>query len=56
MGWIHRNINDGKDNVRGIILAGSFPEKARYSRIGLLKRDYETFIKFKKHGLNLSDY
>ena len=27
IGWIHRNFEDGEDNVRGIILAGHFPEK-----------------------------
>jgi len=55
IGWIHRNISDAKSNVRGIILASQFPENARYSRIGLLKSDYQTFIKFKEHGLNVQD-
>lgn len=55
MGWIHRNAKDGANNVRGIILAASFPDTARYSRIGLLKSNYQTFIKFKRHGLNVSD-
>lgn len=55
MGWIHRNFKDGTNNVRGIILALSFPDTARYSRIGLIKSNYQTFIKFKRHGLNVSD-
>jgi len=55
IGWIHRNIHDAESNVRGIILASQFPESARYSRIGLLKSDYQTFIKFKEHGLNVQD-
>ena len=53
VGWVHRNLKDGKNNVRGIILAGKFPESARYSRIGLLKDDYRRFLKFKEHGLDL---
>lgn len=55
IGWVHRNMDKGRNNVRGIILAGLFNEKAKYSRIGLLKKDYNRFIGFKKHGLNLSD-
>jgi hypothetical protein len=55
IGWVHRNIEDARDKVRGIILASKFPETARYSRIGLLKPDYEKFIKFKEHGLNVQD-
>ena len=55
IGWVHRNIEEAKDKVRGIILASKFPETARYSRIGLLKPDYEKFIKFKEHGLNAQD-
>jgi len=55
IGWVHRNIGGAKDRVRGIILASKFPETARYSRIGLLKPDYKTFIKFEKHGLNVQD-
>ena len=50
MGWIHRNYEDGENNVRGIILAEQFPTKARYSRIGLLKPDGEEFMKFRQHG------
>lgn len=49
IGWVHRNMEDGTDNVRGIILASDFPESARYSRIGLLKDNYNEFIKFSKH-------
>ena len=55
IGWVHRNIQGAKDNVRGIILASKFPETARYSRIGLLKPDYQNFIKFREHGLNAKD-
>lgn len=55
IGWVSRNVAEKGSNVRGIILAGKFPETARYSRIGLLKKDYKEFIKFKTHGLNLSD-
>ena len=50
IGWIHRNFEDGKDNVRGIILAGHFPDKARYSRIGLLRQDADLHLKFRQHG------
>jgi len=46
IGWIHRNIEGARDNVRGIIVASKFPETAYYSRIGLLKPDYEKFIQF----------
>ena len=57
IGWIHRNLEDGAYNVRGIILAEEFPEKARYSRTGLepLSNKYKEFIKFKKHGLTIQD-
>ena len=50
MGWIHRNFDDGENNVRGIILASHFSEKARYSRIGLLKTDANQYLKFHRHG------
>ncbi len=50
MGWIHRNFEDGENNVRGIILASHFPEKARYSRIGLLRSDADSHLKFHRHG------
>jgi len=52
IGWVSRNFGN---EVRGIILASAFPETARYSRIGLLKRDGERFIGFKRHGLNVED-
>jgi hypothetical protein len=55
IGWVHRNLPSAGNNVRGIIIAGKFPESARYSRIGLLKKDYKTFLKFKQHGLYVSD-
>jgi Holliday junction resolvase-like predicted endonuclease len=53
VGWVHRNLQNARNNVRGIIVARSFPESARYSRIGLLKDDYRRFLKFKEHGLDL---
>lgn len=55
IGWVHRNLKGGENNVRGIILASKFPDKARYSRIGLLKEDYRSFLRFKEHGLDVSD-
>ena len=55
IGWVHRNIPEAKDNVRGIILASEFSETARYSRIGLLKPNYQEFIQFRKHGLSVQD-
>jgi hypothetical protein len=51
IGWVHRNIEGARDKVRGIIVASKFPETARYSRIGLLKPDYQTFIQFKEYKL-----
>lgn len=51
IGWVHRNIREARSNVRGIILARRFPEKARYSRIGLLRADYQEFLKFREHGI-----
>lgn len=50
IGWIHRNFEDGEQNVRGIILAGGFTDKARYSRIGLLRDDAEDFLQFRTHA------
>jgi len=55
IGWVHRNVPNARDNVRGIILASEFPETARYSRIGLLKPNYKEFIQFRKHGLNVQN-
>ena len=49
MGWIHRNFKDGEDNVRGIILASHFPDRARYSRIGLLRPDADEHLKFHRY-------
>lgn len=49
IGWIHGNYDHGRDNVRGIVLASQFPDKARYSRIGLLKEDAELFLRFRRH-------
>ncbi|MCK4293678.1 MAG: AlwI family type II restriction endonuclease [Planctomycetes bacterium] len=51
MGWVHRNVEGVGDRIRGIIVASKFPETARYSRIGLLKPDYQNFIKFKEYKL-----
>ena len=50
IGWIHRNFEEGEGNVRGIILAGGFTDKARYSRIGLLRDDAEDFLGFRTHA------
>ena len=57
IGWVHRNLDGGYNKVRGIILAAGFPDKARYSRIGLelLNDNYKEFLNFKKHGFNLQD-
>ena len=55
IGWIHRNFEDGENNVRGIILAGYFPDKARYSRIGLLRSDAEQHLKFCRHGFAIEE-
>ncbi len=49
IGWVHSNFDDGRGNVRGIILASQFSDKARYSRIGLLKHDSEQFLRFRQH-------
>lgn len=49
MGWIHRNYQDGEDNVRGIILASEFSDKAQYSRIGLMRDDASEHLKFRRH-------
>ncbi len=40
-----------EDKVRGIIMAGGFPDKVKYARLGLLKSDHESFLKFKFHPL-----
>ena len=50
IGWVHSNYDDGRNNVRGIILAGYFSDKARYSRIGLLKDNAEEFLSFRQHA------
>lgn len=57
IGWVHRNLENGLKNARGIIIAAEFPEAARYSQIGLepLTEDYKEFLRFKKHGLSLQD-
>lgn len=57
IGWVKRNMAQVENDVRGIILAGEFPDKARYSRIGLepLNDNYKEFLKFEKHGLDLQN-
>ena len=55
IGWIHGNYRDGRDNVRGIVLAGRFPDRARYSRIGLLKPDAERFLGFRQHAFAVEE-
>lgn len=53
MGWLHAQHPGARDNVRGIILAGSFPDSAKYSRIGLgIGRgdDVNRFLQFETHG------
>ena len=52
IGWVHLNLPDGNNNVRGIILASGFPETAKYSRIGLLRPDASTFLKFREHAFH----
>lgn len=52
IGWVHLNLDDGNNNVRGIILASGFPETAKYSRIGLLKPDVTTFLQFREHAFH----
>jgi len=51
IGWVHRNVEGARDNVRGIIVAYKFPETAHYSRIGLLKPDYKKFLQFHEYKL-----
>jgi hypothetical protein len=55
MGWIHRNFPDGERNVRSIILCGGAGEKAKFSRIGLLREDYKDVIDFRIHGFKLEE-
>ncbi len=50
IGWIRRNFEDGDDNVRGILLAGGFADKARYSKIGLLRDDADDLLQFRIHA------
>ena len=52
IGYIKSDKMSKNKNVRGIILAGDFPEKARYSRIGLPIENQKEFIKFKKHNFS----
>lgn len=58
VGWASRNYEGGSESVRGIILAGSFSEKALYSRIGLglgFSDDAKNFLAFKRHGMMPED-
>ena len=55
MGWIHRNYRDGEDNVRGIILANEFSDKAQYSRIGLMRDDANEHLKFRRHAFAVEE-
>ncbi len=50
IGWIHEHFDSGRDNVRGILLASEFPDKARYSRLGLMRDDAEEWLKLCSHG------
>lgn len=58
VGWVDRNLEGGTGNVRAILLAGSFSEKAKYTRIGMgigRHSNIKEFLKFKKHGMTLTD-
>ena len=55
MGWIHRNYEDGEHNVRGIILANEFSDKAQYSRIGLMRDDAGDHLKFRRHAFAVEE-
>lgn len=51
IGWVKQNLCTTGRTVRGIVMAGGFPDKVKYARLGLLKPDYESFLKFKFHPL-----
>lgn len=53
IGWVHQNLCDSKTGVRGIIVAGDFPDKVQYSRLGLLRDDAKEFIKFFKFAVQV---
>jgi hypothetical protein len=55
MAWVHVDLPEGRDNVRGILLAGDFPLSARYSRLGLLRSDADKLIQFRRHGLGFEE-
>ena len=55
MGWIHRNYSDGENNVREIILANEFSDKAQYSRIGLMRDDADEHLKFRRHAFAVEE-
>ncbi|GEM_PF-1554852 len=46
IGWVHQNL-DGSGKTRGVILAESFSDKIKHARIGLLKENSKSFIKFR---------
>lgn len=50
IGWVYQHLCKN-NTVRGMILAGRFPEKIMYARIGLLKGDYREFLQFKKYKI-----
>lgn len=51
IGWVHQKLCTQGQGVRGIVMAGGFPQKVQFSRLGLLRPDYSTFIKFQLHPL-----
>lgn len=55
IGWVHTSVDGGRDNVRGIVVAGSFPTKAKYARLGLMRPDAADFIRFFEHGLAMTE-
>lgn len=55
IGWIHRNYEDGEYNVRGIVLANEFSDKAQYSRIGLMRDDADEHLKFRRHAFAVEE-
>lgn len=54
VGWVYQHLCK-ENSVRSIVLAGGFPDKVRYARIGLLKKDADQFMQFKKHMLKPED-
>ena len=52
---IHNERDEGEDNVRGIILANEFSDKAQYSRIGLMRDDADEHLKFRRHAFAVEE-